>query len=365
MPTDDAPRPPRTPPGDMQPAPLAHDRPEPKHPTQPGAATEAGSEPAAQAEALTEAGADPIARAETETGARTLPEPVAQTGAATEAGPETVAQATAGTDPIAQAGSEAGTLADPTAQTEAAPVARTGAEAEAGGAEAPPRPRNPFLLSRGMKIPKHPQLTTGRVRGALRQGTYERKECEAVLRVARPGDRVLELGGGIGYMSTLLSVKAAVARVVSYEANPALIPYIRSVHAANGVTNVDLRNALLSPAPGDPVPFYIRRNFLASSMDPAVEKNAITQEVAIARHALAPVLEDLRPDVLVCDIEGAEADLLPAGDWSGLRAAVIELHPQWIGQAGVAAVFAAMTRAGLTYFPKASEAKVVTFLRDW
>jgi FkbM family methyltransferase len=227
------------------------------------------------------------------------------------------------------------------------------------------RRRRPFLMSRGLKIPKHPQLTTGRVRAALRQGTYERKECEAVLRVARPGDRVLELGGGIGYMSTLLSVKAAVAQVVSYEANPALIPYIRSLHAANGVTTVDLRNALLSAAPGDPVPFYIRRNFLASSMDPEVEKSAITEEVAIPRHALAPVLEDLRPDLLVCDIEGAEADLLPAGDWSGLRAAVIELHPQWIGQAGVAAVFAAMARAGLTYFPKASEAKVVTFLRDW
>jgi hypothetical protein len=113
------------------------------------------------------------------------------------------------------------------------------------------------------------------------------------------------------------------------------------------------------------VPFYIRRNFLASSMDPEVEKSAITEEVAIPRHALGAVLEDLRPDLLVCDIEGAEADLLPAGDWSGLRAAVIELHPQWIGQAGVAAVFAAMARAGLTYFPMASEAKVVTFLRDW
>ncbi|KID12521.1 FkbM family methyltransferase [Rhodobacteraceae bacterium PD-2] len=221
------------------------------------------------------------------------------------------------------------------------------------------------MISRGMKIPKHPDLTRGRVRGALKQGTYERKECDAVLRVVRAGDRVLELGGGIGYMSTLLSVKAGAGHVTSYEATPALIPYIRSVHAANGVTNVDLRNALLSPEAGAPVPFYIRRNFLASSMDPSTEKDAITQEVAIDRHALAPVLAEVRPDVLVCDIEGAEATLLPAGDWSGLRAAVIELHPQWIGQSGVQAVFDAMARAGLTYFPKASEAKVVTFLKGW
>ena len=50
---------------------------------------------------------------------------------------------------------------------------------------------------------------------------------------------------------------------------------------------------------------------------------------------------------------------------SSLRVAIIELHPQWIGQSGVQAVFDAMSKAGLTYFPKASESKVVTFRKDW
>lgn len=228
-----------------------------------------------------------------------------------------------------------------------------------------PAPRDPYLNSRGLKIPKKPQITRGRMRAALKQGVYERKECDAVMRVVREGDRVLELGGGIGYMSTLLSVKKKVARVVSYEANPALIPYIRSVHEANGVTNVDLRNALLSAELGDPVPFYVRQNFLASSMDRASDPDTVIQEVAVMQHALNPVLQAETPDVLVCDIEGAEAHLLPAGDWSGLRVAVIELHPQWIGQSGVQAVFDCMQRAGLTYFPKASEGKVVTFRKGW
>lgn len=225
--------------------------------------------------------------------------------------------------------------------------------------------RDPYLFSRGMKIPKNPQITRGRVRAALRQDAYERKECDAVMRVVRPGDKVLELGGGIGYMSTLLSARKKVSRVVSYEANPALIPYIRSMHAANGVTNVDLRNALLSPEPGDPVPFYVRKNFLASSMDREADPDTVVEEVPIMQHAIGPVIAQERPDVLVCDIEGAEAHLLPAGDWSSLRVAVIELHPQWIGQSGVQAVFDAMHRAGLTFFPKASEAKVVTFRKGW
>lgn len=228
-----------------------------------------------------------------------------------------------------------------------------------------PAPRDPYLHSRGLKIPKHPQITRGRIRGALKQGTYERKECDAVMRVVREGDRVLELGGGIGYMSTLLSVRKKVARVVSYEANPALIPYIRTVHAANGVTNVDLRNALLAAEPGDPVPFYVRQNFLGSSMDRDADPDTVIEEVPVMQHAITPVLQAETPDVLVCDIEGAEAHLLPAADWSGLRAAVIELHPQWIGQSGVQAVFDCMHRAGLTYFPKASDAKVVTFRKGW
>ncbi|WP_417724165.1 FkbM family methyltransferase [Salipiger sp.] len=226
-------------------------------------------------------------------------------------------------------------------------------------------PRDPFIRSRGLKIPKHPQITTGRVRGALRQGTYERKECDAVARVVHEGDRVLELGGGIGYMSTLLSVSRKVAHVVSYEANPALIPYIRSVHEANEVTNVEVRNALLTATGGDPVDFHVRANFLGSSMDRDSDPDSIIETVKIARHRLDDVLAEVAPDVLVCDIEGAEADLLPAGDWSSLRCAVIELHPQWIGQSGVQAVFDAMQRAGLTYFPKASEAKVVCFRKGW
>ncbi|KMK67333.1 FkbM family methyltransferase [Puniceibacterium sp. IMCC21224] len=228
-----------------------------------------------------------------------------------------------------------------------------------------PRQRDPYLRSRGMKIPKHPQITTGRVRGALKADTYERKECEAALRVVREGDVVLELGGGIGYMSTLIATHRKVRAIHSYEANPALIPYIHSVHAANNVTNVTVHNALLSDGAGDPVPFYVRANFLASSIDRDADPDSVVRTEMIERHDINAVLQEVKPTILVCDIEGAEAHLLPGADFSGLRAAIIELHPQWIGQSGVQAVFDTMHRAGLSYFPKASHAKVVTFRNGW
>lgn len=230
--------------------------------------------------------------------------------------------------------------------------------------DAPTQPR-PFLKSRGMKIPKHPDITTGRVRGALREGLYERKECDAVMKVVQQGDVVLELGAGIGYMSTLIATKKPVEHVHAFEANPGLIPYIRSVHEANDVTNVTVHNALLAPEDGAPADFFVRKNFLASSLDRESGPDSIVSVEKVEVRSLPKTLATIRPTVLVCDIEGAEAGLLEAADWSGLRAAVIELHPQWIGQAGVQSVFDTMHKAGLTYFPKASEAKVVTFRKGW
>lgn len=222
-----------------------------------------------------------------------------------------------------------------------------------------------LIHSRGMKFPKNPDILRPRIRQLLRKDHYERKEAEAIKRMVGDGDRVLEIGGGIGYMSTLVGSKKNVAEVQTFEANPRLIPYIRQVHALNGVTNATVTNALLADGDGAPVDFFIRQNFLASSMDRDVDPDSIIAVEQVPQRNIHEVLGTLQPDVLICDIEGAEAHLLPICDFSCLRVAVVELHPQWIGQSGVQAVFDSFHRAGMTYFPKASEGKVVTFRKGW
>lgn len=57
--------------------------------------------------------------------------------------------------------------------------------------------------------------------------------------------------------------------------------------------------------------------------------------------------------------------MIPDLDLSGLRAAVVKLHPKWIGPEGVNAVFAAMMEAGLNYNARGSNGKVVSFRRTW
>ena len=222
-----------------------------------------------------------------------------------------------------------------------------------------------LIRSQGMLFPLDRSVLTQKQIRLLRRGRYEEKEFAAVTALVRPRDTVLELGAGMGFMSTVAALKNRAARVVAYEANPRMIPYIREVHRLNGV-EVDLRHAVLGPAGGEAT-FYIREEFPDSSLerDPPGKVSAVIAEERVAVHDIAATMAGIAPTVLICDIEGAEARLIPQADLSSLRCAVVELHPQWIGQDGVRAVFEAMTAAGLTYFPKTSTRKVVTFRKDW
>lgn len=251
-----------------------------------------------------------------------------------------------------------------------APETAPGTAPETGPETAPETgPKTPDIIrSHGLAFPNDPAVLSPRIRRALRQNAYEKKEFEAISAIVRPRDTVMELGAGIGFMSTVAARLCKVRAVTAYEANPALIPYIRAVHAANGVADrVTVRNALLAGEAGDPVDFYVRKNLLASSMEPMQgdRDGGVISTASVPVEDINAALSDIAPSILICDIEGAEADLLPRADLSGLRAAIVELHPQWIGQSGVQAVFDSMHRAGLTYFPKRSNAKVVTFRKGW
>lgn len=220
-----------------------------------------------------------------------------------------------------------------------------------------------FFFSRGLKFPRNYTILTQKMRGLLRNDNYERKETEAALKVVTQDDVVLELGGGVGYMSTLIAKKCKAKEVHTFEANPGLIPYIKAVHAANNVDNVHVTNALLGTRKGK-ANFYIRPNPLGSSMEILEDEphsSVETIDVVNAKTAF----DQIKPTILICDIEGAEAHLIPQLPLDGLRGAILELHPQWIGQDGVQAVFNAMAAANLTYYAKASEGKVVTFLKGW
>ncbi|GAA6196215.1 FkbM family methyltransferase [Pseudophaeobacter arcticus] len=220
-----------------------------------------------------------------------------------------------------------------------------------------------MLKCRGMRFPLDRAILPPRIRTLLREGAYEAKEATAVRKLVKADDVVMELGAGIGFMSTLVATKTPAKSVHSFEANPQLMPYIAQVHAENNVTNAHVTNAVLGDQDGT-APFYIRKNFLASSLDPMEDAEDCTK-VEVPTRDVNAVIKELQPSVLICDIEGAEADLLPKMDLTGLRAVVIETHPQWIGKAGMQKVFRCMDAAGLVFFPRWSHGKVAVFRSDW
>ncbi len=222
-----------------------------------------------------------------------------------------------------------------------------------------------MVKSRGILVPRDPAVMTAKLRRKLRMDAYEAKEAQAAMRCVSAGDTVIELGGGIGFISTLIAKKRDVAAVHSFEANPHLAPFHAQMHAANGVTTVTTHNAILAARKGKPQPFYVREDFLASSLEEEVNGMPVKSVEEVEVLGLNAVFNELKPDILICDIEGAEADLLPNLKYDRLRGAIIELHPQWIGPRGVRRVFDAMHANGLTYYPQWSDQKVVCFRKDW
>lgn len=217
-----------------------------------------------------------------------------------------------------------------------------------------------------LKFPDNSAILKRFHKRSIRRGNYERPERQAMNGLLTPDDHVLEIGAGIGFMSTLMVRDHNVAHVVSYDANPDLIPYIREVHALNNVGDrTEIRHGIISAQAGPPRTFYVRGDFLASSLCDNLDDRfgGVVRTSEVPQIPLASILEDFPVTVLVCDIEGGEAELLPELDLNSFRAAVVELHPQTIGLAGVNRVFDALMRAGMAYDAARSEQAVVTFQR--
>lgn len=208
--------------------------------------------------------------------------------------------------------------------------------------------RGPSIEYEGLAIPTRRSGMNRDILNHLYARMYERPEIAGLTRVVRPGDRVLELGAGLGIISALAARAAGPqGRVRSYEANSALLDDTRAFLTGNGMTTVDLVHAVLVSEP-NPAPrrFHLAESFAEGSLLPKQgHDNARTVEVPA--QSLACVLAEFRPDVLICDIEGAEAELLPALPPSTLRAAVVELHPDRLTPDQIQSIHDAMAAFGL------------------
>jgi FkbM family methyltransferase len=189
-------------------------------------------------------------------------------------------------------------------------------------------------------------------------GRYERGEARCVLLRVAPDDVVMEIGAGVGFVSTLCARRVGSSRVTCYEGNSALLPRIRETFAVNGVAPA-LVNAVLGREASE-AELFVEREFVASSLR---ERSGEARAVRVPQLAVNEELRRVRPSCLVIDIEGGESELLPAIAWDGVRKLVLEVHPHVIGEARVGELIALLAAQGFREDREVSSSRKKFFAR--
>jgi FkbM family methyltransferase len=168
-------------------------------------------------------------------------------------------------------------------------------------------------------------------------GGYERGERAALASELGPSVPVVEMGGCLGVISCLVNRRLARPdRHVVVEAHPDLVKLLGHNRDRNGAQFEILHAAVAYGR--DAVEFHEGKNFLAGRL--AREKGRSFTVPGVTLSGLVNTREFKRC-TLICDIEGAEADLI-ANDAATLAGRVatliIEWHEYVTGPSGVAAL---------------------------
>ena len=220
----------------------------------------------------------------------------------------------------------------------------------------------PSLMVCGVEIPADPDVITSAIRRAMIANRFESEEARQVRHIVEPGDRVVEIGAGIGFISTLLSREPCVSSVLAVEANPHLLAYMARLHRLNGVRNVRRINVVPTNSEvAGAATFYIRRDFWMGSLTPG--PNPYVGAVDVPTRNFSAILREEAANLIVCDVEGAEAFLFEGADLSGVERVFVEVHDHITGLSGVGALFATLATQGFVYDPRHSEGSVILFRR--
>lgn len=221
-------------------------------------------------------------------------------------------------------------------------------------------PQPKFITYKGLKVPAIGAHMSDTIRNQLIDDLYELPEIMAARGLVRANDRILEMGTGLGIVSSVICRTQGGITVESYEANATLLPSIDNLHKLNGITAVKVTNAVLVSGAGGTRTFFLHDSFAESSLH---ETPHMRGSVTVPAISFNEVAARLRPNVLLCDIEGGEADLFNGIDLSSFRALIIELHPGVLSRQHIKQTYD--TCAAAAFYPRVelSSGQVVAFER--
>ena len=187
-------------------------------------------------------------------------------------------------------------------------------------------PRTRIIRTHGFKLDVStlPSL----MKNNILEQRYEVQELAMAAQHLSSQDRVLELGGAIGFISLYCQTQLRIQHYTSVEANPHTRQLSLRNHQLNHITPHILHAA--AAAENGSMELDISQDFWSNS----ITQQKSTHTITVPTHSLSSILKqlDYQPTVLIADIEGAEQYL----DFSALPPAtqkiIIELHPSIYGE---------------------------------
>lgn len=208
------------------------------------------------------------------------------------------------------------------------------------------------------------EVLTDHLRRKLDSGGYESDEAKAATRRLRPGHRVLEIGAGLGYVSSICARRAGAENVLSVEANPKMLPVIRANLDRNGFEDVELMHAAATGPveTGATAQFYAGSAFWGGSLLQRDGWDLEGQEVPLV--SISALLRAHKPHFVMMDIEGAEANMFSRKWPPFVQFLVMEIHPdRYEDDRVIPKMIRCMAKSGMTYDHRTSSGKVLGFRR--
>lgn len=224
------------------------------------------------------------------------------------------------------------------------------------------------ISSHDILIPFEPAIMTDQVKRQLKNQRYENEERRLLHHFLDKDSRVLELGAGIGFLSSFMHKKIKVAHVTCCEANPVLVDLIKKVHALNNLKDINVVHAVAVPddapaGPGYDKKFFVTNPFSASSLVKPHDTKKITDVIDVPTRRLSDLISESKATSIICDIEGGETDVFKTVRFGDVKTILMEVHTHRVGGKGTMRVFDSMHRHGFYYDQNISRGKVVLFRR--
>jgi FkbM family methyltransferase len=175
-----------------------------------------------------------------------------------------------------------------------------------------------------------------RIQDALDEGYYERRERKLVEMFLSPSDRVMEIGTGIGAVTMTAAGIVGQHNVMTFDANPYIVRDAKENFQRNGfdciISNTGVLQNRAGFRPAGQIEFYVSRGFCASRLFPGKDSSDIVETIKVPVFCLEDELEKFQANVMLCDIEGGEVDLLSGADLRGVKLIIMETHYWAVGE---------------------------------